>query len=262
MLKKIDKKYIKKRYNEVSREKKHQPFGDEILNNYDYYLRKKLIDKYMNYCLKHGATSFLDVGCADGLYVFDSLKMGYMKSVGVDISDNAVKRAIQKSKTIENWKNVKFKIADAEKLPFDDNSFDVILCSETLEHLLEPVTAIKELQRISKKFVIISVPTGIGVPWIKYGRNLIGKPFKIDKDITFKYDGHLHYYTAKSLLGMLIKNKLEPINYCGCPILGLLLALKTRPILTKIFSPLDLLLSKIFPEYGATTIVLCKKNGV
>ena len=51
-------------------------------------------------------------------------------------------------------------IADIRELPFEDNSFDVVLASEILEHLpWESVdSALAELRRVSKKYVIISIP--------------------------------------------------------------------------------------------------------
>ena len=43
-------------------------------------------------------------------------------------------------------------------LPYKDNSFDLIICSEVLEHLEHPDKALEELQRVSKKYVALSVP--------------------------------------------------------------------------------------------------------
>ena len=41
-------------------------------------------------------------------------------------------------------------IGDAHKLPFSDNEFEMILCTEVLEHLTEPHVAIKEMERVLK----------------------------------------------------------------------------------------------------------------
>jgi ubiquinone/menaquinone biosynthesis C-methylase UbiE len=41
-------------------------------------------------------------------------------------------------------------VADAHNLPFDDNEFEVILCTEVLEHLKSPEIAIKEMKRVLK----------------------------------------------------------------------------------------------------------------
>lgn len=42
-------------------------------------------------------------------------------------------------------------VADAHKLPFNDNEFNIILCTEVLEHLKNPQKAINEMRRILKK---------------------------------------------------------------------------------------------------------------
>ncbi|MFH2085809.1 MAG: class I SAM-dependent methyltransferase [bacterium] len=42
-------------------------------------------------------------------------------------------------------------VADATKLPFAANSFDLLLCSETLEHCSEPWKVVAEMERVSKK---------------------------------------------------------------------------------------------------------------
>ena len=44
-------------------------------------------------------------------------------------------------------------------MPFRDRCFDKILCAETLEHLLDPTKALFELARVSKKLLVITVPT-------------------------------------------------------------------------------------------------------
>ena len=54
--------------------------------------------------------------------------------------------------------NAEYVCADATHLPFKDNSFDVVLCSEVLEHLDSPLKAIKELARASKKVIVLTFP--------------------------------------------------------------------------------------------------------
>jgi ubiquinone/menaquinone biosynthesis C-methylase UbiE/uncharacterized protein YbaR (Trm112 family) len=46
--------------------------------------------------------------------------------------------------------------ADSNRLPFADKSYDLVICSEVIEHLSRPVAAISELARIARKFVVIS----------------------------------------------------------------------------------------------------------
>ena len=49
-------------------------------------------------------------------------------------------------------------VADITRLPFPDRSFDVAGCFEVLEHLHAPQQALRELVRVSRSAVILSVP--------------------------------------------------------------------------------------------------------
>jgi uncharacterized protein YbaR (Trm112 family)/SAM-dependent methyltransferase len=46
--------------------------------------------------------------------------------------------------------------AEAARLPFPDNTFDLAISSEVIEHLAQPVVAISELVRVSRRYVLIS----------------------------------------------------------------------------------------------------------
>jgi ubiquinone/menaquinone biosynthesis C-methylase UbiE len=43
-------------------------------------------------------------------------------------------------------------------LPFADRSFDAVLCMEVLEHLQHPADAVRELARVARDVVVLSVP--------------------------------------------------------------------------------------------------------
>lgn len=92
--------------------------------------------------------SLLEVGCGEGK-IINPLVNKYKKICGVDISDKALKSV----------KTPKIK-GRAENLPLPSDSFDIILCCEVLEHL--PVhlyeKSLKEIQRVSKKYILISIP--------------------------------------------------------------------------------------------------------
>ena len=55
-------------------------------------------------------------------------------------------------------------IADGHTLPFDDNTFDIVIAQESLEHFEEPTTAVKEIYRVIKPngLFYIQVPFIIG----------------------------------------------------------------------------------------------------
>lgn len=44
------------------------------------------------------------------------------------------------------------------ELPFEDKSFDTVMCSEVLEHLADPDKGLRELLRVSHRWLVLSVP--------------------------------------------------------------------------------------------------------
>lgn len=92
--------------------------------------------------------TLLEVGCGDGR-IINRLIGKYKKICGLDISSNALKYV--KTPKIQG---------SLEKLPFPDNSFDIVICCEVLEHLPYPIynKALKEIERVSKNYILISVP--------------------------------------------------------------------------------------------------------
>jgi SAM-dependent methyltransferase len=95
----------------------------------------------------------LDVGCAKGFMMYDFKK--YMPQIhieGVDISSFA------KEKSIEEMKPYIINTS-AESLPFEDNSFDLVVSINTVDHLnlAGCKAALSEIQRVTKKDSFISV---------------------------------------------------------------------------------------------------------
>lgn len=68
--------------------------------------------------------------------------------------------------------NIKYVRGNIEAMPFEDASFDIVICTEVLEHLEHPKTALKELQRVAKKGILITVPHE---PWFRLGNMIVLK---------------------------------------------------------------------------------------
>ncbi len=115
-------------------------------NNYNILKQIKRVS------LEYNIDSFLEVGCAEG-YATHLVKEIFGFRVNVcDLSLEAVKRA----KEIYGFQGF---VADVQSMSHIKNdSFDLVLCSETIEHVPNPEKAFEELMRIAKKVLIISVP--------------------------------------------------------------------------------------------------------
>jgi SAM-dependent methyltransferase len=91
-------------------------------------------------CLDGGSKTLLDVGCRD-LFFHDLLKNKYQVTAA-DL--NPVSEVI--------------KMEDIQKMSFADKSFDIVLCQEVLEHVPDPVSAMRELKRVTGRQLIVTVP--------------------------------------------------------------------------------------------------------
>lgn len=96
-------------------------------------------------------TSLLDVGGAEGYKVALVRSIFNVDVRSADLSAEACKRA-------KEIFSVDGEPIDIHNLPYKDNEFDVVLCSETLEHVSDIQRATKELIRVCKKAVVITVP--------------------------------------------------------------------------------------------------------
>jgi SAM-dependent methyltransferase len=98
-------------------------------------------------------SSVLDVGCAKGFTLHDFKElMPEMTVAGIDISEYAIENAIETMKPF-------LKVGSAHELPFEDNSFDLVLSLSTVHNLSleECKQAIREIQRVSRKYAFITV---------------------------------------------------------------------------------------------------------
>jgi SAM-dependent methyltransferase len=97
----------------------------------------------INFTIKSGAKSVLEIGPGNKTVTIMLQKAG-LEVTTVDI-DPALKPDF---------------VASVTEMPFEDNKFDTIICSEVLEHLPYDnfLTSLKELKRISKKTVILGLP--------------------------------------------------------------------------------------------------------
>jgi len=100
----------------------------------------------------------LDIGCASGHEVFSAAPY-IKKGVGVDIAKSFTDAAEQFA-TEHNITNTEFFHVDAEKLPFPDNSFSKIICSEVVEHVVDPKILLAEIHRVLSPngIVVFTVP--------------------------------------------------------------------------------------------------------
>jgi ubiquinone/menaquinone biosynthesis C-methylase UbiE len=86
----------------------------------------------------------LDVGCGTG--AASRAAAGVAASVvGIDLSPEMIHQAVTLAEGVEN---VRFEMADAERLPFGDREFTSVLCSNSFHHYPYPLQAVREMARV------------------------------------------------------------------------------------------------------------------
>lgn len=87
------------------------------------------------------AARVLDIGCSGGPLLSDLQARGFASLAGIDVSDRAIARCHDRGFT-------RTQTMDAGRLEFEDQSFDVIVASDVLEHLADDLAALKEWYRV------------------------------------------------------------------------------------------------------------------
>ena len=111
-------------------------------------LRRRILSKLKKYSLEG---KLVDLGCGSGnLLILISKIYPNLKLVGVDLSSEILELAKLKARENKLSDNVDFKVGNADKLPFLDNSVDFIISSLSLHHWKEPSIVLKEIHRVLK----------------------------------------------------------------------------------------------------------------
>jgi 2-polyprenyl-3-methyl-5-hydroxy-6-metoxy-1,4-benzoquinol methylase len=181
--------------------------------------------------LTQKSLSILDVGCGNG-NISRYLGAKNHEVLGIDIS----KESIEKASKLNTFENVSFKHLAAEHLIQQGKKYDVVVCSEVIEHLDEPSIVLNELRYLlaPNGILIVTVPNGFGprellitkpMQWMK---NRTPGVFSVVKGIkkmmgytgeTVQSDAadltHVQFFTKKSLVKLVSKNELKLVGFRG-----------------------------------------------
>jgi ubiquinone/menaquinone biosynthesis C-methylase UbiE len=108
-------------------------------------------------CVPEGAT-ILELAPGPGYLSIELAKLGSYKITGLDISKKFVEIARDKAK--EAGVEIDFRHGDASRMPFDNETFDFIICRAAFKNFAQPITALDEINRVLKtggKAVIIDL---------------------------------------------------------------------------------------------------------
>ncbi len=165
-------------------------------------LQQRLLDNFNKNLVREvkllKPISVLDVGCGEGFTLERLRKAKIGKHLeGVDYLDLAIKLGKK-----EHPKLI-LKKGSIYDLKYKANSFDVVICSEVLEHVDDPQKGLEELVRVSKKYVVLSVPNE---PFFILGNLLRGKNVsRFGNDI--EHINHWTFWQFKKFVGKKLKIK-------------------------------------------------------
>lgn len=112
--------------------------------------------------LAPSAKKVLDVACGAGYFPakLAGVYGNQVKIYGTDLSDVALKLAEELCPGME------FKLAPAESLPYEAETFDAVTCLGSLEHFLDIPASLKEMSRVMKKdgMMLVMIPN---IMWYK-----------------------------------------------------------------------------------------------
>lgn len=145
-------------------------------------------------------SNVLDVGCGTG-EILKRIHICYpeVSLTGVDISEKMLEVAKVKIGNVATllW-------ADAEKLPFNDTTFDLIVCSDSFHHYPNPQKVLAEFRRVLKGGGnLLICDYSIGFP-LRQLMNLF---------IRFSHDGDVHIYSKEEITKLVIQASFSNIQY-------------------------------------------------
>jgi ubiquinone/menaquinone biosynthesis C-methylase UbiE len=162
-----------------------------------------VLEDYLPYTLRK--YDLLNVGGSTGI-IDNYLSEHFNSVVGVDIDEPAIlhaRKSYQRS-------NLRFELANALNLPFENGSFDVVVCSHVYEHVPDPYVMFNEIYRVLKPGGVCYFSAGNRLAWNEPHYNLpllsvLPRPLahlyiRMSGKARYYHEKHLSYWGLRSLV--------------------------------------------------------------
>jgi methionine biosynthesis protein MetW len=166
-----------------------------------------------------GPLQVLDVGCGAGAVTAELVKRGHTV-FGLDIQDEAIRRA--------KVRGLHAQIADLNApLPFEDQSMDVVVAADIIEHVYDPAGLLCEIRRVlsDRGYAIIAIPHHFDI--IQRLRMLFGSGIVSAEHLHYSRDYkpwnyvHIRFFTLAEAQELVRKSGflIEGIEHVPLPVL-------------------------------------------
>lgn len=160
----------------------HQPIGEYTRAGHRHYVRLRVLLDALSML---EFDTLLDVGCAEGFFTHAISERFGVEAWGVDIAIAAVAK-------MQLRYGLAGVAADGARLPFGDGAFDLVLCTETIEHVPDADGFFRELTRVARRYVVITTPASAGGDFVP--------------DYELRNEGHVQQFTSERV-GQLFGDK-------------------------------------------------------
>src|SRR5208282_3017305 len=141
-------------------------FGDTR----DYWWHDDFIEMVAHNWRLEAARTVLDVGCGVGHWTRKLARVlpGTAQVIGVDREELWVAKAAQRAITAGLSERFQYRVALAESLPFDDETFDLVTCQTLLMHVPDAEHVLSEMFRVTRPggLVLAAEPTNVAGPLV------------------------------------------------------------------------------------------------
>lgn len=183
-------------------------YQSEVAGHHHDYLLKPLMEMISASTKRVGGKKcrILDIGCGNGSLSNFIAQQGH-EVVGVEESESGVNIAQQ------SYPDCKFIAASIYDFPYDqlENSFDIIISTEVIEHLPYP----RELAKVAKRCLKNDGTLILTTPYHGYLKNLaLAVTGKLDSHFTALWDGgHIKFFSVKTLSALLLEQGFTDLQF-------------------------------------------------